>query len=118
MTEKENNKIQLFENKKVRVHWDEDSEKWWFSVIDVIEVLTDSEKPRRYWSDLKRKLKLGGSEMYEKIVQLKMQAPDGKLRLTHKQWKSIRKLPNVAVVWQKPQDYNTKKNEENPQFPL
>ncbi len=79
---KKENSIQLFEEKQVRTHWDEDQEKWYFSIIDVIEVLTESSNPRRYWSDLKIKLHNEGSEVYEKIVQLKMKAPDGKMRLT------------------------------------
>ena len=74
--------IQLFQNQKVRTHWEEDRELWYFSIIDVIAILSDSNNPRRYWSDLKRKLNLEGSEVYEKIVQLKMTAPDGKQRNT------------------------------------
>lgn len=76
------NKIQIFEDKKVRTVWDEDTEEWYFSVIDVVEVLTDTDRPRKYWNDLKKKLKLEGSELSEKIGQLKMKAPDGKMRLT------------------------------------
>ena len=76
------NKIKIFENKQVRTAWNTDEEEWYFSVVDVIEVLTDSDNPRRYWSDLKRKLSAEGSELYEKIVQLKMVASDGKMRLT------------------------------------
>ena len=76
-------KIQIFEDQKIRTAWDEDKEEWYFSVVDVIRVLTGSENPRRYWSDLKRKLKAEGAvELYEKIVQFKMTAPDGKMRLT------------------------------------
>jgi hypothetical protein len=78
----EENQIQLFEGKQVRYVWDSEKEKYFFSVVDVIKVLTDSENPRRYWSDLKRKLEAEGSEVYEKIVQLKLPAPDGKMRLT------------------------------------
>src|SRR5437773_902073 len=70
--------IKLFESKKVRTHWDAEKEKWYFSVIDVIEILTDSSIPKRYWSDLKKKLQTEGSQVYEKIVQLKMEASDGK----------------------------------------
>jgi hypothetical protein len=70
--------IKIFENKKVRSVWDSETEKWFISIIDVVEVLTESERPRKYWDDLKRKLKAEGSELYEKIVQLKMLAPDGK----------------------------------------
>jgi hypothetical protein len=74
--------IKLFENKKIRSIWDEDHEKWYISIIDVIEVLTESMRPRKYWDDLKRKLQAEGSELSEKIGQLKMEAPDGKMRLT------------------------------------
>ncbi|MBM2817685.1 MAG: hypothetical protein HW401_275 [Parcubacteria group bacterium] len=74
--------IVLFNQKQVRRFYDDKKEIWYFSVIDVIEVLTDASIPRRYWSDLKSKLKKEGSEVYEKIVQLKMTAPDGKQRET------------------------------------
>jgi hypothetical protein len=74
--------IKLFETKKVRTHWDAEQEKWYFSVIDVIEILTGSINPKRYWSDLKKKLDTEGSQLYEKIVQLKMQSSDGKFYLT------------------------------------
>ena len=74
-----NDTIQLFENKKIRTAWDEELEEWYFSIVDVIAVLTGTENPRRYWSDLKRKLKKEGAvELYEKIVQLKMLSSDGK----------------------------------------
>lgn len=81
---KENNMIKLFENKKVRTMWDDEKEEWFFSIIDVVEVLTESKNPRRYWSDLKRKITEdeGGVELYDKIVQLKMLAADGKMRET------------------------------------
>lgn len=72
------NSIVLFNEKQVRRIWDAEKELWYFSIIDVIEILTDSTIPKRYWSDLKNKLKNEGSEAYEKIVQLKMVAPDGK----------------------------------------
>lgn len=75
-------KVKLFESKKVRTQWDDVQEKWFFSVIDVIEILTDSSIPKRYWSDLKKKLLSEGSEVYEKIVRLKMEAEDGKMRET------------------------------------
>lgn len=74
--------IKIFEDKKVRTLWDEEKEKWYLSIIDVIEILTGTDRPRKYWSDLKRKLKMEGSELSEKIGQLKMPAPDGKMRLT------------------------------------
>ncbi|WP_198305316.1 Bro-N domain-containing protein [Arcobacter vandammei] len=75
---KSNDSIKIFEDKKVRTLWDEDSEKWYISIVDVIEILTDSPRPRKYWSDLKRKLELEGSELSEKIGQLKMKSSDGK----------------------------------------
>ena len=74
--------IQIFDTKKVRTLWDKENEKWYISIIDVIEVLTNNERPRKYWSDLKAKLQKEGSEVSEKIGQLKMKAPDGKMRLT------------------------------------
>lgn len=74
--------IKLFEEKRVRTHWDEQQQKWYFSIIDVIEILTNSSIPKRYWSDLKKKLTSEGSETYEKIVRLKMVAEDGKNRET------------------------------------
>lgn len=70
--------IKIFEQKQVRTHWDEGKELWYISVIDVIEVLTGTDRPRKYWSDLKTKLKKEGSELSEKIGQLKMQSADGK----------------------------------------
>ena len=72
------NAIKVFEEKKVRTLWDSDTEEWYFSIVDVVAVLTDSENPRRYWSDLKRKLIKEGSQLYEEIVQLKMLSSDGK----------------------------------------
>ncbi len=75
---KKENSIILFNQKEVRRVWDDEKELWYFSVVDVIGVLTDSTIPKRYWSDLKIKLKNEGSEVYEKIVQLKFKALDGK----------------------------------------
>ena len=75
----DNCSIQLFEDQKIRTAWDAEKEEWYFSIIDVISVLTGTANPRRYWSDLKRKLKAeGANELYEKIVQLKMLSSDGK----------------------------------------
>ena len=74
--------IQLFEEKKVRTAWDDASEEWYFSVTDVIEALTGTDRPRKYWNDLKKKLQKEGSELSEKIGQLKMLAADGKKYLT------------------------------------
>jgi len=74
--------IKLFEQKQVRSIWNDEEEKWYFSVVDVIEVLTGTDRPRKYWSDLKAKLKKEGSELSEKIGQLKMKSPDGKMYQT------------------------------------
>ena len=74
--------IRLFEQKQIRSVWNDDEEKWYFSIVDVIQVLTDNDRPRKYWSDLKSKLKKEGSELSEKIGQLKMLAEDGKMRVT------------------------------------
>ena len=78
------NEIKLFEQKQIRSLYDEEKEKWYFSVVDIIAILTESSNSRRYWSDLKNKLSKeeGFIEVYEKIVQLKLIAPDGKLRET------------------------------------
>ena len=82
MKEVKNTQIKIFEEKQVRTLWDKEAEEWYFSVVDVIAVLTDSEIPRRYWSDLKRRLAAEGSQLYEKIVQLKMLSSDGKMYKT------------------------------------
>lgn len=75
----QNDKIQLFEDKRIRTAWDEEQEEWFFSIVDTVAVLTESENPRRYWSDLKRKLKAeGADQLYENIVQLKLLSADGK----------------------------------------
>ena len=76
------NAIQIFEGKKVRTLWDEEQEKWYLSIIDVIEVLTGSPRPRKYWNALKTKLKAEGSELSHNLGQLKMAAEDGKMRMT------------------------------------
>jgi hypothetical protein len=74
--------IKLFEEKQVRTVWDAEKEKWYISIVDVIEILTGTDRPRKYWSDLKAKLKKEGSELSEKIGQLKMQSSDGKFYRT------------------------------------
>jgi len=79
---KQQNPVQIFEEQNVRTHWDAEEEKWYLSIIDVIQILTNTDRPRKYWSDLKAKLKKEGSELSEKIGQLKMNAEDGKLRIT------------------------------------
>ncbi len=74
--------IKIFEERKVRTIWDEEKEEWYFSVVDVIEILTDSPRPRKYWNALKTKLKAEGSEVSHNMGQLKMLSEDGKMRLT------------------------------------
>jgi prophage antirepressor len=71
-------KIQLFENRQIRSHWDAEQEKWFFSIVDVVAILTDSPNPRKYWSVLKTRLKKEGSELATNCSQLKMQSVDGK----------------------------------------
>jgi len=76
------NAIKLFDNKKVRTHWSEEEQKWYFSIVDVIGILTDSSRPRKYWADLKSKLLIEGSELSANIGQLKLLSSDGKYYLT------------------------------------
>jgi hypothetical protein len=79
---KKENSIIIFNQKQVRRAWDNEKELWYFSVVDVIEILTDTQRPRKYWNDLKKKLSEEGSELSEKIGQLKMKSSDGKSYLT------------------------------------
>jgi len=79
---KKSNSIILFNQKRVRRIWDEEKELWYFSVVDVVEILTDSPRPRKYWNALKTKLKQEGSELSQKMGQLKLESPDGKKYLT------------------------------------
>ena len=72
-------KIKLFEQKQIRTHWDAENEEWYFSVVDIVEALTESPNPRKYWSVLKTRLKKEGSEVTTNCSQLKMQAADGKI---------------------------------------
>ena len=78
----QNGKIQLFEDKRIRTTWDEEKEEWYFSVVDVVAVLTDSVDPAAYWRKLKQRLKAEGNETVTNCHGLKMTAPDGKKRLT------------------------------------
>lgn len=80
MTQKES--IRLFEERKVRAIWDDEQEEWYFSIVDVIQILTDSADGRKYWNKLKQRLKEEGSELVTNCHQLKMTAADGKKRLT------------------------------------
>ena len=74
--------IKLFEDKKVRTHWDGEQEKWYISIVDVIQILTDSPNARKYWSVLKTRLKKEGSQLTTICSQLKMQSADGKFYKT------------------------------------
>ena len=80
MTQKES--IRLFEERKVRAIWDDEQEEWYFSIVDVIQILTDSADGRKYWNKLKQRLKEEGSELVTNCHQLKLRATDGKMRLT------------------------------------
>lgn len=77
-----NKNLLLFENFKIRRHWDEENALWYFSVVDVIQVLTESPRPRKYWNALKIKMLDEGSELSQKLGRLKMKAQDGKMRIT------------------------------------
>ena len=79
---KKDNSVVLFHQKQVRRHWDEQKELWYFSIVDVIEILTDSVNPIKYWSVLKTRLKKEGSEVASNCSQLKLMASDGKKYLT------------------------------------
>lgn len=76
------NSIKLFEDREIRAIWDEDKEEWFFSVIDVVGVLSESENPRNYWKVLKKRLKDEGNELVTNCNRLKLPAKDGKMRLT------------------------------------
>ena len=78
----ENNKIQLFENQSIRTAWDEENEEWFFSIVDVIKVLTESKDPSAYWRKLKQRLTEEGNETVTNCHGLKMKAADGKRRMT------------------------------------
>ena len=76
------NKVQLFQEQKVRTHWDDKKEEWYFSIVDVVAILTDSPRPRKYWNALKTKLNKEGSQLSQNMGQLKMESADGKKYLT------------------------------------
>ena len=82
MIKKDKRLIAIFEKHPVRRHWDKKQEKWYFSVVDIVAILARNNRPRKYWGDLKRKLKSEGSELSEKIGQLKLTSKDGKRYLT------------------------------------
>ena len=70
--------IKLFNEKRIRTHWDDEQEKWFFSIVDVVEVLTESQNPNNYWKVLKHRLSKEGSELVTNCNQLKMVSSDGK----------------------------------------
>ena len=76
------NKIQLFQKQAVRTLWDPEKEFWYFSIVDVVAILTESPRPRKYWNALKTKLKAEGSQLSQYLGQLKMESSDGKKYLT------------------------------------
>ena len=95
-------KLQIFNDKKVRTVWNADEEDWYFSVVDVVEILSESTQPRKYWNDLKRKLKAEGSQLSEKIGQLKMQSSDGKYYKTDVlNTKGVLRLVQSKLGWRK-----------------
>ena len=79
---KKSNSIILFNQKKVRRFWDEEKELWFFSIVDIVDLLTDSPRPRKYWNALKTSLKEEGSQLSQKVGQLKLESSDGKKYLT------------------------------------
>ena len=79
---KRENAIKIFDQKQVRTQWDNEQGKWYFSIVDIIEILTDSVDSQAYWRKLKQRLKVEGNETVTKIHGLKMIAKDGKYRLT------------------------------------
>jgi len=74
--------IKVFNEKQIRTHWDDENEKWYFSIVDVVGVLSESENPNNYWKVLKNRLKKEGSELVTNCNQLKMQSSDGKFYKT------------------------------------
>ena len=78
----ENEKLQLFEDQKIRTAWDEEKEEWYFSIVDVVSVLTESADGRKYWNKLKQRMIKEGNELVTNCHQLKLIASDGKRRLT------------------------------------
>ena len=101
--------LQLFEQRKVRTVWDDEQEKWYFSIVDVCEVITDSKDAltaRKYWNKLKQRLKEEGNETVTNCHQFKLRAADGKMRLTDvadtEQLLDHSKWPSVLQLWKSP----------------
>ncbi len=119
------NAIKLFQDQRVRVHWNDENEKWYFSIIDVIGVLTESENPRKYWSVLKTRLKKEGSEVATNCSRLKLLAIDGKMRLTdvadtEKLLRLIQSIPSPKAepfkVWLAKVGYERIEETEDPEL--
>ncbi|MBN4062825.1 MAG: hypothetical protein COA82_08605 [Alkaliphilus sp.] len=119
--------IKLFEDKKIRVEWVSDEDKWYFSVVDVIQVLTESKRPRKYWSDLKKKLNNEGSQLSEKIGQLKLISADGKrykadVADTEQLFRLIQSIPSPKAepfkLWLAKVGYERIEEVENPELAI
>ena len=95
------NHISLFEGKQVRYLWDDEKQQYFFSVVDVIQVLTDSPRPRKYWNDLKTKLETEGSELSANIGQLKLPSSDGKKYLTDVAFSPISLIRPIRLTYKK-----------------
>ena len=89
-------KVQIFQDKKVRTHWDAEKEEWYFSVVDVVGVLTDSPDPRNYWKVLKHRLKEEGDETVTNCNRMKMLAQDGKMEIEQRTGQPVVKSLNAA----------------------
>ena len=123
MTQKES--IRLFEERKVRAIWDDEQEEWYFSIVDVISILTDSPNPRKYWSVLKTRLKREGSELTTNCSQLKMPSSDGKyyktdVADTEQLFRLIQSIPSPKAepfkLWLAQVGYERVQEIENPEL--
>jgi hypothetical protein len=117
--------VKLFESVQVRSHWNGEEEKWYFSVVDVVQVLNDSSIPKRYWSDLRRKLEKESGQPYAKIVRLKLMASDGRQRETdcantEQLFRIIQSIPSPRAEpfkrWLAQVGYERVKEIENPEL--
>ena len=102
----EDTSIQLFDSKKIRTHWDAEQEKWYFSIVDIVSVLTESVDATAYWRKLKQRLKAEGNETVTNCHALKMPATDGKMRMTdvadqEQMFRLIQSIPSPKAepVW-------------------
>ena len=107
--------IQLFEEQKVRTIWDDEQEKWYFCVVDVVEVLTDSANPQTYWRVLKNRLKKEGNETVTNCNALKLRAADGKMRMTdvadtEQLFLLIQSIPSINQNFIMSQNWSSRRN--------